>query len=256
MLTTSISHLTRHIGTTLPVVSVGSGMGIEEQALVDAGRQVVCIEPTQQKRDRYLDDKVMTRRPDYPNVAAYLKANATHTGAVHLLLHYPLPDYILYDIQAIHDLKPKCITIMATMGGSSGSFWLHVWLRQCGVRTLGKAATEKSMAWFLDVSAVVVDEYRVVKFEVLPANTGNDRQCSDKGVPNERFLATLMRAVPYTPAPRVVSPQNEERICLGGMHTTQELRKAVEYGQYLVQARELVQARAEVLKEVKAIYRG
>ena len=107
-----------HLGRQLPIVSVGSGMGIEEQALIDLGYNVTCVD---------------VRVPDYPTVHEYLAAHPSYEGQIHLLLHYPLPDYCLYDIAAIHDLRPKMVTVMATKGGSAGSFLLQVWLRLFGV---------------------------------------------------------------------------------------------------------------------------
>ena len=225
-----MSYLSAHLGKTLPVVSVGSGMGVEEQALVVTGYKVVCIDPTPVVTDRY-SSKAMTRRPDFKTVRDYLASTPEYSGQIHLLLHYPLPDYGMYDIHAIHDLRRKLVTVMATMGGSAGSFLLHVWLRQCGVPTLGKKATEDSAVRLpgIQASAVVVDRYRLVKFEQLPVQTGNDRQGNAYGVHNVRFVATLLRIGPYRVPERLVSSCHEERIELGHMHTTEQCQRSLEY---------------------------
>ena len=93
-----MSHLLAHLSKLLPIISVGSGMGIEEQFLSDHGYTVTCIDPAIRKRDPWLTDKVLVREPDYPSVPAYLRAHPEYNGEVQVLLQYPLPDYGLYDI--------------------------------------------------------------------------------------------------------------------------------------------------------------
>jgi hypothetical protein len=70
---------------SLTIVSVGSGMGVEEQLLVDQGYKVVCIDPARRNVDRYLSHKRSTRRPDYACVREYLANNEGYDGVE---LHY------------------------------------------------------------------------------------------------------------------------------------------------------------------------
>ena len=207
------SYLLSHLGKSLPIISVGSGMGIEEQYLVDHGYTVVCIDPAKRTRDRYTD-RVLVRKPDFACVRQYLDACSSYDGQVQLLLHYPLPDYVLYDIQAIHDLRPKIVVVMATNGASSGSMLLHAWLRQCGVPTLGKIATEQSWSdQFGDFSALTAPvRYQRLKFEMLPVMWHNDLQVNSAGVEQTRFVASLMRVGPYSSPTSIRSPTHEERI--------------------------------------------
>jgi hypothetical protein len=228
------SYLLTHLGKSLPVISVGSGMGFEEQYLVDHGYTVVCIDPAQRSRDRYTG-RVLIRKPDFASVPQYLEANPNYDGQVQLLLHYPLPDYVLYDIQAIHDLRPKIVVVMATNGGSSGSILLHAWLRQCGVPTLGKIATEQSWSGHLgDFSALTAPvKYQRLKFEMLPVTWKSDLQVNSAGIPQTRFVASLIRVGPYTAPASVVSPSHEERIEVGPAAMNKRFSVCVNYMQSL-----------------------
>ena len=221
-----MSHLLTHLSKQLPIISVGSGMGVEEQFLIDHGYTVVCIEPANRKRDLWLTDKVLTRQPDFASVPAYLRAHPNYDGEVQLLLHYPLPDYGLYDITAIHDLKPRSLIIMATMGGSAGSFLLHLWLRRAGVPTLGKMATERSWATKFDFDCLIVDRYTAVKSVMQEESNGT---YNEYGVANNYFVATLMRQGPYVAAARIASPEEVEDIQRGEKYTTRQMNRTLQY---------------------------
>ena len=216
-----MAYLLSHLSKRLTVLSVGSGMGVEEQLLVDHGYAVVCIDPSKAKKDPYLPGKRRVRAPDYPSVPVYLEAHPEYDGGVQLLLHYPLPDYVMYDFLAIQDLRPKCVTVMASMGGSSGSFLLHVWLRQCGVGTFGKLRSEQRHIG--DPRVVVSTPYQRVKFELLP-DCGNVEFNAD-GVPQTSFVATLMREGPYVRPHLIMSPSWKEEINQGGGDSINELMK-------------------------------
>ena len=220
-----MAYLLNHLSKQLPVVSVGSGMGVEEQLLVDNGYTVVCIDPSNARTDLYLLGKRRKRAADHANVPEYLEKNPQYDGGVQLLLHYPLPDYAMYDFLAIHDLRARFVTVAATLGGSSGSFLLHVWLRACGVRTLGKLRTEQ--AHIPDGQVVVSTPYTVVKHELL-SHDGSIMRNAD-GVPQTLFVSTLLRNGPYESPEFIMSPRDQEHINLGTEHTLQGLKMNLDW---------------------------
>ena len=218
-----------HLGRQLPIVSVGSGMGVEEQALIDLGYNVTCVDPTTQRRDRY-SDRPRVRVPDYPTVHEYLAAHPRYEGQIHLLLHYPLPDYCLYDIAAIHDLRPKMVTVMATKGGSAGSFLLQVWLRLFGVPTQGKLATEYS--WRKagrDLDVLGIDAYRLIRCDDLPVSELQYLSTNIMGVANHPYVATLRRVDCYRRAGVLRSPRVEERLYQGMRERERKVRCCAAY---------------------------
>ena len=221
-----MAYLLSHLSKKLTILSVGSGMGVEEQFLVDHGYTVVCVDPSKAKKDPYLRGKRRVRAADYATVPDYLTAHPEYDGQVQLLLHYPLPDYVMYDFLAIHDLRPRWVTVMATMGGSAGSFLLHVWLRACGVRSLGKVRTEQSS--IKDGQVVVSTPYQRVKFDLLE-KVGGKVQVNADGVPQTVFVATLMRKGPYARPDLIMSPCYTEEINLGMKHTMAGLRMNLEW---------------------------
>ena len=188
---------------TLTIVSVGSGMGTVEQYLEQKGFKVITIDPTTLKRDPYTSFE-LAKKPDYANVSEYMQSSAYDIKEeYHVLIHYPLCNYALYDICCIYDIKPKFVTIMAgdTM---SGTFLLHVWLRQHGVKTCGYVRAEHNVKTALSAPNLnfVVKE----KYEKL---TYHSSQFWD-GSPS--FLTTLGRISPVSNRQKVAlySPIDEE----------------------------------------------
>jgi len=127
----SNDEIAAHLTLKLTIISVGSGMGVLERYLTTKCYKVVCIDPTKNKKDPYTNDK-MSKKPDYQSLKEYLDDEKNPRGDdIHLLLNFPLPDYAIYDIASIYDLKPKFVTIQAGYYGSSGTLLLQIWLRRC-----------------------------------------------------------------------------------------------------------------------------
>lgn len=125
------------------IVSVGCGMGQMEQKLRDRGKIVICVDPNNRDNiDRYTKVKRAIKEPDYAYVDDLIKAKPLIVGKVNLLLLHPLPDYALYDIQAILKLEPKKIFLSYMKEGGAGSWLLHRFLRKNNIDTQGKLKTD------------------------------------------------------------------------------------------------------------------
>lgn len=152
----------------LPLVSVGSGMGLLEKYIeTEHKKPVICVDPTTGKRDKYTK-VTRVRKPDFPNVVELLKMKPELIGNCHLLLIYPLTDYVTYDICAICDLKPVYVTLLYGPASKSGSFSLVRFLRKCGVKNVtSKLKTE--ISWitngFIPQSQDFKEVYTCVKDE-------------------------------------------------------------------------------------------
>ncbi len=90
-------------------------------------RTIICVDPTQAKFDQWTDIK-RAMKPDFDNVKQLVQAKPTIIGNCHLLVEYPLTDYVTYDFLAIYDLQPKSLVLLTTSTGHSGGLLLHMWL--------------------------------------------------------------------------------------------------------------------------------
>jgi len=126
----------------LPIVSVGSGMGLDEELMIKKYKcNIILVDPTKDNEDKYRDVK-MARRPDFKNVKELMKAKPELKGNCVVMLLYPLPDFAMYDIFSIYDLSPKEVVIMYNPFGASGSFLLHNFLRNINATELSAAKLE------------------------------------------------------------------------------------------------------------------
>ena len=140
----SILKIIKSTDNGLPYISVGSGTGILEKFLCENNINVICVDPTKTKRDRYTKDKLV-KQPDYTLVSVLMEERPELVGACNVMLIYPLPDYGFVDITAIVDLQPVNIVTVVDDGGGSGSFFYHKFLRRCGLNTHGKLKTSESI---------------------------------------------------------------------------------------------------------------
>jgi len=123
-------------------VSVGSGMGVMEKQLLDAGKVVICVDPNNyDKKDRYTQ-AIRVIQPNYRFVSDLLEDKPSIVGKVNLILNHPLPDYALYDIMAILKLEPIRIFLYYMKEGGAGTWLLHRFLRKNGVNNTGKLKTD------------------------------------------------------------------------------------------------------------------
>ena len=127
----------------LPIVSVGCGMCLRE-LVMSKSRTIICVDPTQAKVDQWTDIK-RAMKPDFDNVKQLVRAKPTIIGNCHLLVEYPMTDYVTYDFLAIYDLQPKSLVLLTTSTGHSGGLLLHMWLNNNGIKTTNKAMTIKSI---------------------------------------------------------------------------------------------------------------
>jgi hypothetical protein len=205
--------IAKQLSKKLNIISVGSGMGVLESYLCDNGFNVICIDPTLNKRDPYTKTK-MTKKPNYKNVKEYMENKEVFKGdPCHLLLNYPLPDYILYDICSIYDLQPKFITIIAGYKGHSGSTLLHIWLRQLGVDTMGKVQTEKKWSTDLDIDMkfIVKEEYKQLYYKLKDPFPGVNGEINLR----RNFMVTLLRMDKSFNSRPIMSPTYEEVVLQG-----------------------------------------
>lgn len=189
------------INNNIKVISVGSAHGYIENYLIEHGKNVICIDPSDSEINPYTDEK-RVKNPDYKNVKEYLNKNKDNEYC-QLLLHYPLPDYVTYDICSIYDLNPKFITIMCSYDGESGSIGLHIWLRKCGVDTIGKVITEKDWEIEFDFNKLVKNKYKPIFYK----KNGNF------------ILTTLERITNKYKNKCIYSPEYEEKV-LNGLDNT------------------------------------
>ena len=82
-------------------------------------------------------------KPDYENVKELVQAKPSIIGNCHLLIEYPMTDYVTYDFLAIYDLQPKSLVLLTTSTCHSGGLMLHMWLNNNGIKTTNKAKTMK-----------------------------------------------------------------------------------------------------------------
>jgi hypothetical protein len=197
----SENEILKQIKNNIKVISVGSAHGYIEKYLIENGKNVICIDPSKSKINPYTDEK-RVKEPDYKNVKEYLDKNEDNEDC-QLLLHYPLSDYVTYDICSIYDLNPKYITIMCSYDGESGSIGLHIWLRKCGVDTIGKLITEKDWEMEFDFNKLVKNKYKPIFYKK-----------------EENFiLTTLERITNEYKNNYIYSPKHEEKI-LNGLDNT------------------------------------
>lgn len=199
MLFFSKKEILNQIKDNIKVISVGSAHGDIENYLIKKGKNVICIDPSDSEINPYTDEKRI-KSPDYKNVKEYLDKNKNN-GDCQLLLHYPLPDYITYDICSIYDLNPKFVTIVCSYDGESGSIGLHIWLRKCGVNTIAKLITE--MSWEeemgIDFNKLVKNKYKPIFYK----KKGNF------------IIVTLERITNKHKNDRIYSPEHEEKVLAG-----------------------------------------
>jgi hypothetical protein len=211
--------------TKLPVVSVGSGMGTVEKYLELNGVDVICVDPSTFDVDPYIGD-ARVKDADFSHVVSLIKSKPNIVGQNHLLLHFPLPDYALYDIASIYDLKPTYITMVVGYNGKSGSLLLHAFLRSCGIRTIGKVLTEVSLArQGIRLNKVIQEKYQLKK------GTSVSRNKEAKMI-----MFTLERVGEIVPSDSLVSPTTMEQVLIGGDNMIKMYGNCLEFVQsYSVQ---------------------
>jgi len=142
-------------------VSVGSWSGRCEKYLENRGKTVICIDPRTSELDKYTKTEFV-RKPDYPFVSELIRKDSNIVTNCNLLIVYPLPDYSVYDVKSIRELRPSTITICCSRDGKSGSWLLHRFLRRVGVPTIAKLQTD--MRYSIDKNICVIDdEYEITK---------------------------------------------------------------------------------------------
>jgi hypothetical protein len=224
----SSQEISTHLTKKLTIVSVGSGMGVTENALIKDGYKVICIDPTKNKSDPYTNN-TMTKQPDYSSVKEYMSDVKNPIGDdIHLLLNFPLPDYALYDICSIYDLQPKFVTIKAGYYGHSGTLLLQIWLRQCGVDTQGKIATEINWAKSMRINWNSVVKQKYVKLKYQQKCQYKDERGSK---PIQEFLTTLMRKDKVIPSDSIelYTPTMEEVVQKGQMNIMKSLERCLQF---------------------------
>lgn len=228
MSTFTNQEIASHLSKKLKIVSVGSGMGVLEQWLINQGCQVVCIDPTSNQIDPYTKVE-MTKPPDYKTVKEYIESKQPMMDHCQVLLNYPLPDYALYDICSIYDLQPKFVTINAGYYGHSGSALLHMWLRRNQVDTQGKLFTETQWREFMDLDLLVKQKYKKISYQLKESfpdkvHTNNKRSS---------FLVTLMRTDTATTENTIYSPEIEEVVCAGEENFLNSLERCLTFAKHL-----------------------
>jgi hypothetical protein len=120
---------------SLPIISVGSGMGVDEALMKRKfGCKLITVEPTTNKFDAYREGVRSVEKPDFKYVSQIQGAYPELVGNCVVMLLYPLPDWAMYDIFSIYQMKPRQVVIMYNPFGASGSFLLHNFLRQIDAR--------------------------------------------------------------------------------------------------------------------------
>lgn len=149
---------------SIPLVSVGSGMGKREQELCKYYDTVICIDP---RKEDFVDKWTNITRvmnPDYGTVYDLIKARPEIRYNCYLLIEYPLTDYVTYDFFSMYDLQPVNAVILTSKSGGSGGMLLHMWLRLCRVETQNKIKTcnlyNLVMQPTIDYTLELVREYR------------------------------------------------------------------------------------------------
>ena len=152
---------------SIPIISVGSGMGKREKELINLGYKVICIDPTKQNKDRWYPIK-RVMKSNYKYVNDLIENNKDIIGNCNLLIEYPMTDYITYDFCAIYDLQPIEIIILTTVGATSGSILLHYWLNKYGINTTNKQITMKSLAQGLGITFNIELNYELEIIDTMP----------------------------------------------------------------------------------------
>ena len=128
---------------SLPIVSVGCGMCKREYEMSKI-RNIICVDPTHANVDPWTDVK-RRMKPDYENVKELVQAKPSIIGNCHLLIEYPMTDYVTYDFLAIYDLQPKSLVLLTTSTVHSGGLMLHMWLNNNGIKTTNKAEMREAL---------------------------------------------------------------------------------------------------------------
>jgi hypothetical protein len=123
-------------GCTLPVVSVGSGMGAVE-SLTD-GVPWILVDPAPMSFANHPDDYdgegavEPLRMPDYPLVKDLVLAKPEIVGNCLLFLNWCEPNDSDYDYEAVEQLKPRgvlsLIELYHGLPGAAGGDKFHDWL--------------------------------------------------------------------------------------------------------------------------------
>lgn len=149
-----------------PLVSVGSGLGLNERRLeTDLNINILCIDPKPHSFNNQGDEK-KCHMPDYSLVDDLIKEKADLIGNCNLMLCWPYPNESTYDIEAIVKLKPSSVLIVYESLGGAGGNQLHNWLEKIN-------APNGSMICKLQHNYVddINDTYNVIQLY----KNGNDR---------------------------------------------------------------------------------
>jgi hypothetical protein len=110
-----------------PIISVGSGSGYVEHTL-GCDDRIICIDP----QPKWYGNQDVVLEPKYPFVRDLIMDRPEIVGECHLMLVWPTPGNVTYDIRAIRDLKPRMVTIIYDSSGSAGGSPLIAWLYAMG----------------------------------------------------------------------------------------------------------------------------
>lgn len=125
------------LGSSLPIISVGSGQGQVERELCDVwydseNRTLICVDPSPDSFPGPIFNQGM--KPHYKTIDEAILAHPEYIQNCVLLMIWPNPtetsdpeDKLVYDVEAISRLKPAAIVMLVEVFGGAGSQQLHAW---------------------------------------------------------------------------------------------------------------------------------
>jgi hypothetical protein len=223
----------------LPIVSVGSGSGIDE-ALIKRTYQcrLITVEPEKNQTDAYRHTKRVAK-PDYEYVDDLIKSEKDIVGNCVVMLLYPLPDFSTYDILSIYKLKPVEVVIMYNSFGASGSELLHQFLK----RINPDLSSAKMKSTFPETIIVPSNAYKLNTFG-FNHNSADCLKLIRKGKDLSKYdavkekafrvmcLASLLRENDF-PTKEIDYDEKVERVCAGEMNIVYLFFRALSLGKMI-----------------------